>query len=174
MEDIAWKKWLDEKVVWKYNELIPRRVALTRFVEGGLIPFIEKHNYVLREPKLLGSRIATGLYTNAGKRFDEWRFGVRDEFEYEHEYRNYYNYLVKWEHFWKKWAAWCDVEDVDRQHEIESYVWTQISIEYSVHTRTVNELLGLDEDDENISEHNGKDIYLKDAADSNEWGGYRK
>jgi len=41
MADIAWKKWIDEKVVWKYNELVPRRVALTRFVEEGLIPFIE-------------------------------------------------------------------------------------------------------------------------------------
>lgn len=177
MEEQIWKKWLDEPVVWRYLEKVPRRVALARFVKG-LIGFIQSHGYVFDVlPNELGSNLATGLFKNRDSMDGNWRFGMREELYDETEYKNYYEMYIgdeAWENFWKRWGGWCDVDEKQRQYEIQSYVWTQLSIEKSRPTSIVNQLLGIDEDQEDVSEHDSKDTYLKDSNESNEWGGYRK
>ena len=179
-----WNNWLEESVVWDVYEDIPRRIAIHRLCKRGLIPFVESHGYVMNATlNELGSRIATGLFINRGKRTLErnWRFGYIESETNTPEYKYRYQQIIdteEWEKFWNIWGVWSDLDNYSldghhRQYDIQEYIWTQLSVELSPHTRIVDEFLGIEEN-EDISELDGKDIYLKESSESNEWGGYRK
>ena len=165
-----WENWLNEPVVWKYTGQIPRRVAIKEFVYDGLIPFIESYKYVFSaQPNELTSRIASGLFTR-NEFYDEWTHCLRKEEFDEVPHKEFYEKLIDidaWEEFWKRWGVWSDVSadsswGRERQMEIESYIWSQLSLKHSIHTRTVNELLGIF--DEDVSEHDSKDTYFEDTT----------
>ena len=148
-----WNNWLEESVVWDVYEDIPRRIAIHRLCKRGLIPFLESN----------------------------WRFGYIESETNTPEYKYRYQQIIdteEWEKFWNIWGVWSDIDNYSlyghhRQYDIQEYIWTQLSLELSPHTRIVDEFLGIEEN-EDISELDGKDIYLKESSESNEWGGYRK
>ena len=179
-----WEDWLNETVTWDLYDDIPRRTAIYRLCKMGLIPFLASHGYVVEVPlKLLGSRIATGLYMNRGRRSFEsnWEFGYQEARKVDCPYKVHYAHVIdteEWHKFWKFWGTWHDVDaelmyGIDRQYDIQEYMWTQISQDKSHHTRIVDELLGI-EVGEDVSEYENRDTYLKESAESNEWGGRRK
>jgi len=167
MEQITWDDWLEERVVWNCREEVPRRIALQRFIYEGLIPFIKSYGYVFEHDlHIVGSNIVTGLYENSNRTYGTWNYGLREEFFDETEYKIHYYYTIDndaWDLFWNTWGVWCDLDDEqhERRYEIESYMWTQLSIIYSKPTKVVNELLGVDDRDENVVEHDYQDTYLE-------------
>ena len=170
LKEVAWRKWLAEPVVWNYIESVPRHVAIRRFCKG-LVTFVKSHGYLFRiSEETLKSQIASGLYKNREKSYldSDWLFPSEND-EYDVEHKNYYRYLINmdaWSHFWITWGVWSDFdEDIqygfDRRLDIEMYVWRQLHLEKCNHTRTVNEILGLDE--ENVSENEIRDTFLQET-----------
>lgn len=167
-EDIEWKAWLREYVTWK-NEQIPRHAAIRHFC-NELCIFLHFHGYFLRVNRnTLKSHIATGLYNSRTScNITHWIFGEQDA-DYQHKV--YFAHVIdstEWNKFWNTSAKWCDLDanvlyGLERQYCIEHYVWTQLDLGISKHTRTVNELLGLDDDI--ISENENHDTIFQDMND---------
>ena len=183
MQKRQWNEWLNELVAWDVNDELPRRAAIYHLCKRGLVPFLASHGYTIEvSVKELGSRIATGLFINRGKHtYDSnWSFGYVEEFSNNCEYRDRYYHVIdsdEWSKFWEIWGTWSDLDadsfrGLDRRLDIQEYMWTQICHERSYQTGIVNEFLGIEGED--VSEYDNRDTYLKDAAESNEWGGYRK
>jgi hypothetical protein len=182
---ISWNAWLNETVGWR-NEYVPRRVAIHHFVKYGLIPFVNSKGYTFAcSLSALQSRIATGFYNNQGLSCSEsdWRIAVANNDYLEQDVDHYWHIMHSdvWARFWKTWGVWADVSEdswrgSDRRIDIECFVWTQLNLERSVQTRVVNELVGIYEDysEERGHHHAREDVYLREAADSGEWGGYRR
>lgn len=179
---MSWTSWLNEKVAWETTEYIPRSTAIQRLCSQGLIPFLQFHGYaILISPKELGSRIATGLYNNMTRSHleSDWSFGPVENScmldDYEARYRHVIS-LDEWQKFWSIWGAWSDFDTErhrgwDRQRDVENYLWTQIDAEESRQTAVVREFI---EEEEYVPEHDSRDAYLRDAAESKEWGGRRR
>jgi hypothetical protein len=178
---MTWTTWIEELVEWDENELMTRGQAIHKLCNYGLVPFLASYGYsVTVAPKDLGSRIATGLYKNQGKTYLEgnWQFGpVENEYMTE-EYNMQFGHDINqnaWETFWGLWGVWEDIDDTEfgkaRQREIQEYIWSQVDGEVSP---KLVQLRALNEDDEYETELDGGDAYLKDARESNEWGGVRK
>ena len=184
MQQRDWNNWLNEYVSCDVYDELPRRTAIYRLCKRGLIPFLQSHGYAVEVSiKELGSRIATGLYINRGKSYcdSNWKFGYPEELSLNCDYRDRYYHVIdseEWDKFWEIWGTWIDLDadsfrGADRRFDIQEYMWTQICHERSEQTRIVNEFLGI-EDGQDVSEYDNRDTYLRDAAESNEWGGYRK
>lgn len=180
----SWNDWLHETVSWGMK-LMPRYKAIRHFVTNGLIPFIQSKGYTVAcSPQALQSRIATGLYNNRSKSCVEsdWRIArVNTEFlEYDEAHFWHVFDSAAWERFWGgTWGDWTDVHTdswrgEDRRIDIAHYIWTQISLEGSPQTRVVNEMMGWYEEHGDDVAASREDVYLREAADSGEWGGYRK
>jgi len=179
---MIWNKWLDAPVEWDQNEHMMRRHAIHKLCTYGLIPFLASYGYSISiDPKDLGSRIATGLFRNQGKRFLEsnWQFGpIENEYMTE-EYAMQFGHDIDdsaWETFWSLWGVWDDVDQNAelgraRQCDIREYIWSQINGEHSVQLIRLREL---NEEEEYALELDSGDAYLKDSKESNEWGGIRK
>jgi hypothetical protein len=184
--------WLDSYVDWMDSEEIPRRVALSRFLQHGLIPWVHSRGYRIRAPlRLLGSRIATGLWVNRGLSCLEsnWRFG-NENIDYIPEERWHFNDKFDsegWEGFWEAWGNWGDFSLTtsrgdDRRIDLQEYIWTQIDLENSPQTKELCEILGIDfaivDDGEPVATagRGGRkeDMYLREAKESGEWGGWRR
>jgi hypothetical protein len=184
MNKLSWDAWLNEYVSWGASYL-PRSVAIHRFVTRGLVPFLESIGYRLYStPRALQSRIATGLYNNQGLSCLEsnWSIAQENAFFLEHDQYHFWHVVDpdSWAAFWDEWGQWTDVSKDswrggDRRIDIEQYVWSQINLDESPQTRVVNEHLGISDDyAEDGGRETREDIYLREAADSGEWGGYRK
>lgn len=168
-EDITWKSWLNEYVVWNNLEEIPRHKAIKSFCKE-LVTFIRSYGYSFQiNLNTLTSHIANGLYNSRNFcNITHWAFGEQDV-DYQHKV--YFAHIIdtdEWSNFWKKSAKWCDIHEdvpygVERQYSIEHYVWTQLDLNSSIHTAVVNELLGLEDD--NISENDNNDILLPEICD---------
>jgi hypothetical protein len=175
---MSWTSWLNEKVAWD-AEYVARGTAIQRLCKQGLIPFLESHGYAIGNHNELGSRIATGLYNNMRRSFleSDWCFGPVENRYLSEDYEARYRHVIdseEWEKFWSIWG-WSDFSTEtnygwDRRQDVEVYLWTQIDADASRQTAVVNEFLN----DEYAPEHDSRDAYLRDAAESNEWGGYRK
>jgi hypothetical protein len=181
----SWIDWLEEHVTWDGVEVIPRRRAIHRFVKGGLVPFLTYHGYAIDVRMTdLCSRIATGLYVNQGLSCmaSKWDFCSVNNDYLEDDLRRYWHVIDtdRWASFWERWGVWSDVDPMrwrgeDRRIDIQEYAWTQINLERSVQTRIVNEFLGIWEDSgEDVVNNSREDMYLREAKESGEWGGYRK
>jgi hypothetical protein len=178
---MSWNSWLNEKVAWDITEYIPRGTAIQRLCNQGLVPFLESHGYAVAiSPKDLGSRVATGLYNNMTRSHleSEWSFGPVENSSMSDDYEVRYRHVIssdEWQKFWSIWGVWSDFDTErhygwDRQRDVEDYIWTQIDAEGSRQTAIVNEFLS----EEYVPEHDSRDAYLRDAAESNEWGGRRR
>jgi len=168
--------WLNEMVCWDQMESMPRRVTIRRFCVHGLISVVTAYGYTV--DTTIVPRIAKGLYKNRGKTtFDsDWSFSpIVNSSPQTEDYKSHYYHVLDqdiWSQFWNRWGLWSDLT-WDRKNDIEEYCWTQINLENSPQMQAVYSLMGL-EDDIHPDERDGKDVYLKEAAESNEWGGYRR
>lgn len=168
--------WLDEVVCWDEVEYIPRYTAIWRFVSKGLCPFLKSNGYIIKgDIKSFSSSIATLLYMNRGESCLNAKLFAADV-EWEKDDKDHYYHVLsesKWDTLWSEWAVWSDLNNYrgrDRQIDIQEYCWIFLDLEKSPQTRTVDELLAhLEETPTNGRE----DMYLREAAESNEWGGYR-
>jgi hypothetical protein len=187
---LPWSDWLNEWIEWD-GVHIRRHAAIRRFVWNGLVPFVESKGYAWAcRPTDLQSRIATGLYKNqhVATTGSDWEFARENKNYIEHDTDHFWHVMNAevWEAFWDRWGRWTDVDDdswrgPDRRMDIQHYVWTQISLERSSQTQVVNELAGLSGDDRGEDWHTQQmvaaareDVYLREAMESGEWGGYRK
>jgi hypothetical protein len=191
-----WERWLQETVyIGTGPETECWRARMIRlFVKDGLIPLFESHGYVFkRPPATLCSRIATGLYENEGKHMldSDWRIGLENT-DHLPEERDHYNTVLDrtiWDKFWSTWSHWEDVSEhswrgLDRRADIEDYCWTQLDLERSPQTKRILFILGIDEDAIAAEEARGSrnkhhqkgsdDVYIKEASESGQFGGYRK
>jgi hypothetical protein len=87
---------------------------------------------------------------------------------------HYYHVLSqeKWDRLWDTWAVWGDLNNFrgeDRRIDIQEHCWSQLDLDESPQTRVVDELLAYPEDGIISKE----DVYLREASESNEWGGFR-
>lgn len=183
--------WLDSYVDWMDVGEIPRRVALSRFLKQGLLPWVHSRGYRIRVPfQLLGSRIATGLWMNRGLSYLEsnWAFG-HENTDYIQEERWHFNDQFDseaWDDFWSGWGNWGDFSLTtsrgdDRRIDLQEYIWTQIDLDSSPRTKELYDILGINftamEDEESTSAQKGgrgEDTYLREARESGEWGGWRR
>jgi hypothetical protein len=180
-----WNEWFYETISWKGDTYVPRWRVLRHFVKDGLIPFLEKNGYsVAGTPyRELVSRIATGLYENRNRSCVEsrWNFMLVNVDYSEGDEAHWYHIMnqEKWDAFWDTWGQWTDVSldtwrGDDRRIDIQAYCWTQINLENSFQTRVVNEHMGFTDDMNHMEDRHLEDSYLREAAESGEWGGYRK
>lgn len=149
------------------------------------MPFVQANGYSFlgtSETELL-SRIATGLYENRNRSCVEsrWDFALVNMQYFEGEEAHWHHIMSqdKWDVFWETWGQWTDVSldswrGEDRRIDIQAYIWTQLNLEDSSQTRVANEHMGINDDITHGEERHLEDSYLREAAESGEWGGYRK
>jgi hypothetical protein len=188
---MSWNDWLNEFIEWDSLYHVPRRVAISRFVRNGLLPFIESKGYrVGCNANVLQSRIATGLYINQDEcaMGSKWDFARINDDYLEHDIDHYWHVIDReaWDGFWEQWGTWTDVSldswrGPDRRMDIEHYMWTQINLQGSLQTQVVNERIGWYDDHPEdwhamkaASAAAQEDVYMREARESGEWGGYRK
>jgi hypothetical protein len=196
---MEWEDWLKETVYSGRGQTEEDEVTyysrarmIRLFVKEGLTPLFESHGYVFkRPPQTLCSRIATGLYENEGKHMldSDWSIGLENTDYLPEEKDHYYTVLDRavWDRFWSSWAHWDDVSEhnwrgLDRRADIEEYCWTQLDLDRSPQTKRILFILGIDEEALTAAEggrnkHHQKgsdDVYIKEATESGQFGGYRK
>ena len=179
---MTFRMWLDEWIYWESVEQVPRYVAIYRFVKYGLYPFIKQNGYNIREDvKGFAVSIASILYFNRGASCLNPHAAIitDDGLNNIENKQHFYHVLndIKWSTFWDRWGSWSDVSlddfrGADRRIDIESKCWEYIDFDSSYETTILHEHLGLEDEDGNI--RYGEDVYLREAAESNEWGGYRR
>jgi hypothetical protein len=191
---MQWNRWLSEKIHSGWGDFqsdgVARHIVLREFVINGLYPWVESMGYRWAVvPAVLASRIATGLYNNRNARhlLSEWRIAPENT-DYSEEDSDHYSMILSqeaWARFWSVWGHWDDVSPdtergIEHRYDIQEYVWTQLNLKQSRQTSILENLLGLsDEYYEELYGHSAakqrsSDQYVKDAAESNEWGGIRK
>jgi hypothetical protein len=171
--------WLNQ-IVCCNDEYIPRRRAIWQFVSRNLVPLLFSHGYIVYSDKSLACGIATLLYTNRNLSCLETYTQPRQVVENLDEYLIHYYHVMNesaWNSMWSSCASWSDISEesywgLDRRLDIQAYCWTQINLEESPQTQVVNDLLSFDVEVQ--GQTRAEDTYIKEAADSNEWGGYRR
>ena len=158
---VQWQNWLLEKVEWDEKEWIPRQACIEVFVREGLVPFLRENGFVCHSDEHeLGQFIARFLY------FGKVRYAVKNTDFSEEEYNFYYFHLndAKWEHFWKSWSLWCDVQDEHpRMREgIRHCVWTLLNMNQSWAFDRLDSANSDSEEED--GGRRGGDPYLADAA----------
>jgi hypothetical protein len=151
-------------------------------VKYGLYPFIRQNGYNLREDvKGFALSIASILYFNRGAScLNPHDCLITDDGLNNIENKQHFYYVLndaKWAAFWDRWGRWADVSldyfrGSDRRIDIEGKCWEYVDFDSSYETTILHEHLGLEDEDGNI--RYGEDVYLREAAESNEWGGYRR
>lgn len=133
-----------------------------------------------------------------------WDFGVKNTDYLPEEKMHFYDVLDSeaWDAFWESWGDWADVtltafRGQDRRNDIQEACWSQLNLEDSPQTKVVLELLGID--DAALAAAAGpqkgraggggaapparqgrsrgrthEDTYIREAAESGEYGGYRR
>jgi hypothetical protein len=179
---MTFRMWLDEWIYWGSVEQVPRYVAIYRFVKYGLYPFIKQNRYNIREDlNDFTISIASMLYLNRGAScLNPHDSLICKDYNTLIEYKQHFYHILndeKWASFWNKWGTWTDVSlddfrGADRRIDIEGKCWEYIDFDSSYETTILHEHLGLENEDSSI--RYGEDVYLREAAESNEWGGYRR
>jgi hypothetical protein len=181
-----WYDWLNEPVTWDSTREVTRGRAIQYFVEEGLYPFIERSGYAWgSSPADVKNGIATGLFINDGKSCldSRWRFGRYMNTGKDEDLWHFESVIDAdgWGAFWRKWGLWSDVDPttergLDRQTDIQHYCWLQIDLDRSRQRGIMDEIIyGPDWDDDHGGRRRDKeDTYLREAAESNQWDGYRR
>jgi hypothetical protein len=194
--DADYYDWLVEKVYWNSSDRqVSRAKAISFFVKEGLYPFINSYGYswgcTLRD---LENKVATGLYNNIGRHYLEskWDFESYNTAFTDEDVWHYDSVISTdaWREFWSQWALWCDVDPttergVDRQNDIERFCWTQLNLDKSPQTNILMEYIRNGEYEDMMGGGGGdtyfgraavkkEDTYLKEAAESNQWYGWRR
>lgn len=186
---LPWYDWLTELTDWSGGvSQLRRHRAIKIFVKEGLIPLLQSNGYRLAcTAQDLCSNIATGLYENQGKAYLEsnWNIGHKNTDFLPEEKIHYYDVLNPdiWEDFWGYWGKWSDFDadserGLDRRYDIQDYMWSQLNLEGSPQTKTILYMLGIDDSGSNTAapmiNTKAEDVYLYEAAESGQYGGYRK
>ena len=177
-----WNDWLNAFVNTPYGS-ISRKSMLTLFVKDGLYPFMTAQGYTwASDVNGVKSALATGMFLNQSKPYLSSDWSRVDVLNTDHmpEDKDHYDHVMDrelWWQFWQMWGHWDDVIDdsLHMRYQIEAFVWTQLDIGGSAQTATVNLLFeeeGQQEEGDNHRRHD--DVYIREAAESNEWGGYRR
>lgn len=181
---MKWNDWLEEYVSTPYGD-IARKTMLHMFVKEGLKPFVERHGYRwAKGVNEIQSALATGLYLNRARPHvaSDWS-GIPSYTEAAlHEDADQFTMLftwTTWEPFWANWGHWDDVSadtnyGRDRRMDIENFVWSQLDLANSAQTRVVDEFLEDENQDDGERRRRLDDAYLRESAESGEWGGYRR
>lgn len=179
---MTFRIWLNERIECESLDYLPRYVVIYRFVKYGLYPFIRQNGYNLREDvKGFALSIASILYFNRGAScLNPHDCLITDDGLNNIENKQHFYYVLndaKWAAFWDRWGRWADVSldyfrGSDRRIDIEGKCWEYVDFDSSYETTILHEHLGLEDEDGNI--RYGEDVYLREAAESNEWGGYRR
>jgi hypothetical protein len=182
---MKWTEWLDEFITTPYGD-IPRRTMLHRFVRYGLKPLVEAHGY--RWAKGINdiqSALATGLYLNHEKplMISDWTTIPTYTGDAIQEDADQFNLIFTWDvwdPFWSTWGSWEDVATdtnygADRRIDIQAFIWGQLDLHNSAQTQVVDEFIDDGNDhDESERRRRHDDVYIRDSAESGEWGGYRR
>jgi hypothetical protein len=175
-------QWLRTDIETAYG-FIPRHRMIRFFVKNGLIPFIESKGYKLNgDLKWTISLIASGLYESQFKHHLESKWPVPTNVDYDEEDMDHFYHIMDsdtWGTFWENWGAWEDMEHPqfgeERRLDIQNFVWNHVDIAVSQQTIIVDKLFEDDEPhEEGGNSRRHEDVYTRDVAESNEWGGYRR
>ena len=143
--------WLEEEVEWGAQTL--RRWKMIRlFVKEGLVPFMEKHGYVINSRlQHIQDCLATGLYENEGLSHTEsdWWGVYKYDNSSDLEATAHFHHVVgqaKWTNFWVEWGTWSDVNAAeyrgqDRRYDIQTFIWEHIDLSKSSQMKVLDELL---------------------------------
>jgi len=185
--EVEWRNWLAEPIEFD-REWIAREYVLDWFLRKGLLPFLYSKKYLfVSDDSVVCSRIATGLFNNRKKSclLSNWNFGVENT-DYSPEDLDHYHKILSpevWEEFWNAWGLWDDVSPdaergIDRRNDIQAYIWTQLDLRNSEQTAVLETEHGLGEEEDwpgsRSSRQKGYDQYVREANESNEWGGIRR
>lgn len=170
MAQKRWVNWQLDRVSIDNDEAYVRKNIIKSFIEDDLIPFIQRNGYTFAcEPFRISECIARVLY------FGRLSHEPLNTEYIDDDYDHYY-YTIddeKWEYFWKNWSWWKDLGDEYKNYheEIRYCVWTLLDIGNSKQTRILNEILGINNDDDtssrasdNDKRYKGIDPYLNDLA----------
>jgi len=157
----AWRRWCDEDVLYDMIEELPRNVVIMNLVKNGIVPFFKRRGYVFDcKEHRIAECIARYIYF--GKISHEvlnWDYRKED-------YDHYYHRLDDdtWELFWTVHAKWRDVEDIKVQEGIRFCVWTLLNLYASPITTEVDDILGLNDEENMSAREDTRDPYLIDSA----------
>lgn len=180
---MSWKQWLNTDITTAY-EMMPRHEMIHAFVKHGLIPFIQSQGYEFNgDLNRVKSIVASGLYNNQFKHNLDSKWPAPSNNDYCDEDADHFSMVVdldKWDTFWENWGTWEDVDPdsrygPERRLDIQAFVWDHINLANSKQTQIVNRFF----EDEEPQEEGGygrrhEDVYIREVAESNEWGGYRR
>lgn len=181
--NMSWTQWLHANIDTPYG-MVQRRAMLHMFVKDGLVPFLRAHGYELRgSVQWIQSAIASGLYDSRRKHTLESKWPAPTNVDEDPEDYDHFHQVIDqeaWKGFWENWGAWEDVDGAsqfgpERRLDIEFFVWNHIDLGISPQTKVVDRLF----EEEEPQEEGGfgrrhEDIYIREVAESNEWGGYRR
>lgn len=165
--EAAWRRWLEVEVEWDNLEMVKRKELIYHFVVDGLIPFVSEHGYSFGCPLFeIVRAVSKVLYHSCS-----YHRTINEN--YRQEDLDHYYYILddeKWDTLWSTWGRWSDINDekVKLRELIRICAWSLIDLEKSAQTRTVDEQLGLyDENEEEGTREKKKivsDPYLQDLA----------
>ncbi len=192
MSSLSWNDWLEEPLEVETGYFMPRWRIIHRFVKDGLVPFLQRYGYTMHGSiSSIQSALASGLYTNqnAALTSSDWTTIPYRNTEDSDEDRAHFDHILSQEtwddEFWSAWNWWPDVGEEewrgwDRRQDIQNFAWSQMNLAASAQTTIVDEhIFGVEEyfedaDANRRSRSTKDDTYLREAAESNEWGGYRR
>ena len=180
---MSWNDWLNEPIDTVYGTTT-RQSMIHLFVSKGLFPFIQSEGYEWnRDVDWIQSVVASGLYASQGKHNLQGQWPAPTNTDFAQEDIDQFEHTVdsdKWEAFWENWGGWDDVDadsqsGIERRLDIQAMVWQHIDVANSKQTKVVDAMF----DDGEPQEDGGngrrhEDVYIRDASESNEWGGYRR
>jgi len=180
---MSWNDWLNEPIDTAYGTT-KRQSMIHLFVSSGLVPFIQSEGYEWnRDVDWIQSVIATGLYENQNKHNLQSKWPAPTNTDFAQEDVDHFEHVMdsdKWDAFWLNWGYWADVDSdlpygLERRLDIQAMVWQHIDLARSKQTKIVDTLMEEDEpQDEGGNGRRHEDVYIRDASESNEWGGYRR
>lgn len=166
--EAAWRRWLNVEVEWDSLEMVKRKVLIYDMVIEGLIPLLNEYGYTIGcSSNEVVRSVSKVLYHSCS-----YHRNINDN--YRQEDLDHYYYVLddeSWERFWSTWGRWCDVDNEKVKHRelIRICMWSLLDLEKSAQTRTVDEELGLyDENEDETAVAKVKkvvsDPYLQDLA----------
>jgi hypothetical protein len=188
---MQWNEWQHQEIWWNEQEVLPRTSCIRRFVRDGLYPFLHQKGYRFkRSLEAITNDIANGLFENRLKSCleSDWAYpSVNTDFVEDDKW-HWGDVLSEeeWATFWNIWGRWEDVNldsfrGQDRRIDIETYCWTQLDLDASPASEFVNELYNFNQAESDAPQAPSapwkkarEDTYLREAAESGEWGGYRR
>ena len=179
----SWDDWLKMDIETARGPM-PRSAMIERFVRDGLMPYVKEKGYEWTgDLNRIKSALASGLHANQMRHRADSVWPTPTNGDYIKEDLEHFEMVFDssgWDAFWDNWGGWEDVDSesqygLERRVDIQNFVWEHLDINASKQTAVVNRIFEEEEqqeDGDNRRRHD--DVYVRDMAESNEWGGYRR